>query len=562
MIFLPIVGRELRVAARRRATYAIRFFAVLAAVALGLWGVMVLAQSGVPPAAQGGRLFTVLATLAFAYCLLIGAVATADCVSEEKREDTLGLLFLTDLKGYDVVLGKLVANSLSGSYGLLAILPVLAIPLMLGGVTGREFWLLALVLLNTMFLSLSVGIFVSSISRDDRKAMFATGALLLALTAGPAWVFMLLDEIRYWGWSPEEFAIVLVLSPGFSFGFLRWPGLPLPLAAFWWSVILAHLLGWMFLLRACVIVPRVWQDRAPGWFFLSVRRCLNLGHDPGGKGRTTFRRRHLGWNPFFWLAVRNPLRLYYVWGFVVAMVLGWWMGYYKHGEIMLDGSALIPTFLVFHAFLKVWFASEASSRLCEDRNSGALELLLSTPLGVKGILRGQWLALRQQFLLPVLAVLALETGLLTRAGSIQWIGSNENLVPLCVAGMIMLIADLFTFGWVGMWFGLTARSHHRAILNASSWVLVLPWVLFEVVVHFWDPGANPAISRDELVLGQAVLWVVIGLVIDGVLAFGWARPRLRHRFREVALQRYPSKGLLAAGSRIFLRRSPKNVSRM
>jgi len=52
------------------------------------------------------------------------------------------------------------------------------------------------------------------------------------------------------------------------------------------------------------------------------------------------------------------------------------------------------------------------------------------------------------------------------------------------------------------------------------------------------------------------------LVIDGVLAFGWARPRLRHRFREVALQRYPSKGLLAAGSRIFLGRSPKNVSRM
>ena len=59
-------------------------------------------------------------------------------MSEEKREGTLGLLFLTDLKGYDVVAGKLVANSLNGFYALMAILPVVALALLMGGLTGMQ----------------------------------------------------------------------------------------------------------------------------------------------------------------------------------------------------------------------------------------------------------------------------------------------------------------------------------------------------------------------------------------------------------------------------------------
>ena len=55
-------------------------------------------------------LFWGLTGSAVFYCLLSGVWFTADCLSEEKREGTLGLLFLTDLKGYDVVFGKLVAT--------------------------------------------------------------------------------------------------------------------------------------------------------------------------------------------------------------------------------------------------------------------------------------------------------------------------------------------------------------------------------------------------------------------------------------------------------------------
>ena len=172
MTFLPIVGRELRVAARRRGTYWTRVVAALAAVSIGAWWLLVMARQ--PSNVIGEGLFQALSTLAFSYALLAGVLITSDCLSEEKRDGTLGLIFLTDLKGYDVVLGKLAATSINACYGMVAIFPVLAIPLLLGGVTPAEFWRVIFVCLNTLFLSLAAGMFASSISRLERKAMGAT----------------------------------------------------------------------------------------------------------------------------------------------------------------------------------------------------------------------------------------------------------------------------------------------------------------------------------------------------------------------------------------------------
>src|SRR5205085_12178556 len=137
-----------RVAARRAATYRIRLWAALAAMALVGWKCAGFAWQGASVGSQGRSLFYTLSGLAFLYCLVIGARVTSDCVSEEKREGTLGLLFLTDLKGLDVVFGKLAASSLNSLYGLLAVLPLLAMSLLLGGVTLAEFWRMVIVLLN------------------------------------------------------------------------------------------------------------------------------------------------------------------------------------------------------------------------------------------------------------------------------------------------------------------------------------------------------------------------------------------------------------------------------
>src|SRR5205807_7416749 len=111
----------------------------------------------------GSGLFSVLTWLSVATTLCAGLFFTSDCLSEEKREGTLGFLFLTDLRGYDVAGGKLLATSLRGFYGLLAVLPILAITLLMGGVTGAQFWKTSLALLNALFCSLAVGLFISAI---------------------------------------------------------------------------------------------------------------------------------------------------------------------------------------------------------------------------------------------------------------------------------------------------------------------------------------------------------------------------------------------------------------
>ena len=186
MTFLPIVERELRVAARKHATFWLRVVAALVALFIG-GGVMLLTltpMGGRMP--MGGPIFAILTWLSLAVALSAGLFFTSDCLSEEKRDGTLGFMFLTDLRGYDVVLGKLLATSLRCVFALLAIFPVLAIALVLGGVEAGQFWRTLLALGHALFFSLSVGLFVSALSRQSQKAL--AGTLLLLIQIGRAHV--------------------------------------------------------------------------------------------------------------------------------------------------------------------------------------------------------------------------------------------------------------------------------------------------------------------------------------------------------------------------------------
>src|SRR5580658_4826277 len=184
MRFLPIVERELREGSRRRGTYWLRVRVAFQALLIGVAGYFV--NFFQPTLKLGTVLFWGLSGVSLLFCLLAGRRSTADCISLEKREGTLGLLFLTDLKGYDVVLGKMAATSIAGFYALVGIFPVLAIPLLTGGITNGEFWRMVLVLVNTFFLSLAIGIFASAVSREYRTAMAMNFFLALLIMLVPS----------------------------------------------------------------------------------------------------------------------------------------------------------------------------------------------------------------------------------------------------------------------------------------------------------------------------------------------------------------------------------------
>jgi hypothetical protein len=221
----------------------------------------------------------------------------------------------------------------------------------------------------------------------------------------------------------------------------------------------------------------------------------------------------------------------------------WAWGIFKYHDDWLNEGIYIATALLVNSVLKSWLASEAGRQLAEDRRIGALELLLSAPLTVPEILRGQRLALQRQFLGPVVVVLCAESLMLTAGASSSVFGSDRTVwMWIWLAGMTMFVADLAALYWVGMWTGLSARNPKRAFSGAATRILILPWVGFALFLMF-VALAPPDLQR-ELEWGYFLgVWFALGLVAD--IGFGiWARQKLLTEFRIIATQRYQQRASL------------------
>ena len=191
----------------------------------------------------------------------------------------MGLLLLTDLElVFDIVTGKLLITGLNALLALMAVLPVVAVAWILGGVTGGEFWRTALALLNTLFVSLAVSLAVSACQRTQTAALAWSGGLLTVLTLGGALLFRL---AVFAGAFPG-------LRGGLAFGVSPWVGFRAATDAayrmapdrFWSSLILAHGAAWLSLLFAAWRTQGHWRqaDEAP-----ARRHPLQLLFGTGGK---------------------------------------------------------------------------------------------------------------------------------------------------------------------------------------------------------------------------------------------------------------------------------------
>ena len=472
MTLLPIVERELRVAARRKSTYRIRSWTAAAAM-LSLGSLIVFLGGLVKPASAGHTLFAILTDCTFALCLLAGVFLTADCLSVEKREGTLGLLFLTDLKGSDVVLGKFAANSLSSFYGLLAVFPVMAIPLLLGGVTGGEFWHMTLALGNALFVSLSAGIWISALYRGARRAMNATFGLLVFLVGGlPALakIAYLFEHSRGWSW----FAVI---SPATPFWDARETAYRADSKEFWCSLFASQLLGWLFVALASLALPHRWQERPK-----AAPAAENFSNWPRSSSvrpaqRSRAREEWLDINPVLWLIGSNRAVGAAAW----VVVLTW--GAMMAMEMLFaprSGEALLGNLLLAWPFafvLKSLFALETCRFFAEARRNGAMELLLATSLSDREIIHGQRLALKRTFMLPV----ALYFGFwLLPTVAAEKVSGSFALGFAFWGSLVVLAREAAGFlavYWFGTWLALTARKPRMAAPLTILFAAFLPSLL-------------------------------------------------------------------------------------
>ena len=123
----PLVEREMGVAARRWTTYwgrvTLLLFALAPVVVAYAAGKIGITGSGLMSSGLGAELLMVQAGLLFFWVVLAAIQLASDAISSEKREGTLGLLFLTSLTPFEIVTGKLAAASMRTWHGLLAVIP-------------------------------------------------------------------------------------------------------------------------------------------------------------------------------------------------------------------------------------------------------------------------------------------------------------------------------------------------------------------------------------------------------------------------------------------------------
>ncbi len=476
MSYLPIVERELGVTARRRGTFRLRWWTTLLA-AVVCW--VATATAGFSRSGGSGHeVFKLLTSFAFALSLASGIFLTADCISEEKRAGTLGFLFLTDLKSYDVVLGKFAGAALIGFYALFALVPVTALPLLQGGVTFGEFWRVALALVNAMFISLAAGVLVSTLAWDAQRAMFHTAALVLMLTGGFVAIAALLAVS---GKAAKWFPWVEALSPTAAFS--RAPDLVFKPGRYWSALGTSHLVGWFLLAASSSVLPRTWQASATepnlrGRFARwQTRRRLR-------RGRKRRANDLLEKNPVAWLAFNRSSIHTAPWILAVATLV--WVAVVlvvsPRDLLFLGGLRYATKLLGF--LLKVLFAIQVCQFLTEARKAGALDLLFSTPLTSDELVRGQVLALLRVFKLPVIVFLGAMVGAPVLAWlSVQsmgpgssWVEPVFQWVPWLVDSVRML-ADLSALCWVGMWLSFSLRRVNLAPALTILFVLVLPSML-------------------------------------------------------------------------------------
>jgi len=421
----PVIERELICEARNPANYWLRLIAAAALLFVG--GLYVLDEAASAQQWQGALLFQRMNLVILLTIFVLVPIMTADTIAREKREGTLGLLFLTPLKAREIVVGKCLIHGVRSLTLLVATVPMLALPVMMGGVSISQ-------LLSTIAYDLS--------------------ALCVALAAG------ICASVRQVEWFR---AVAAALLMSFGLSFLYWtcarsvfsiassPLIPFAGSAGW--LLLGGLILWRFLETSATWLARNWsreitRSPEPQWVAIFARSPICRAVFHWNKSRTLER------NPVAWLQERTWTGRLTKWGWLLtilaAIPVGGCLGSWRMDfTSWLNGLTLL---------LVTGIAFTATSTFRNERSTGALELLLVTPLTAGQILRGRLWGMVAHFL-PATMLLGffwfVPVWFASRVPAATWLNCWFS------------VSTLLTIPIVGFWFAL------RRMHFLTGWLLTI-----------------------------------------------------------------------------------------
>ncbi len=535
----PVIRRELLSASRRRETWRLRLVFGGGALAAALFGLLL---PHVPPTERGPVVLLCMAICGFAMSVFAGAYVTADAVCSEKREGTLGLLFLTPLNGWEIVLGKMFTHSLQVKYAVLGGFPLLFLPVLLGGVLWVEVTRILLALLLTLLLSLGCGVFWSTAAREARTAVLATAVSMLVLTLLP-WLWVMVQAMTAGG---IRLAGVPQLSPmttlvtAFESNYrMYWsagpkgPGAAAGASVYWGAI-------------ACSLGLTVILLGVAGWLLPWLWRRLEAGSPlPSRTSVDLHLRRSLpGWAPpldaapILWLAARQSADAHWInWVrraialvFAVSLVVAVTTRYWESGFIFAFCAAY-----VLHLITRLELALTSTRRLHEDWRTGALEVVLTTTVPTAKVVDAHHHSVAHIFRARLRLLLAMN-GLL-EAAVIMFhdrlrMGGGADLIfsVFFVGGAVVTVPEFVALRWLGLRESLRNSTQLKAAGRSFARLVMVPWPAF-ALVFLLATGTG----RSSIAAMLFSTWFVACLLYDHFLVRAcrhWLKAGLRHRASE------------------------------
>jgi ABC-type transport system involved in multi-copper enzyme maturation permease subunit len=473
MNIFPIIIRELRAEARHPANYAIRTFG--ATILTAFLAFFLLDQDNTQ---SGGNAFRALTLIIFCAIWMVVPLLTADCLSREKREGTLGLLFLTPLKPIEIVLGKGTIHAIRSLTLLMAGIPILAIPFVLGGITrANVFWSLLLNLASVL-MALAAGLLASSLCRQWTRAIILA-ELFSVLFLFVSFKVAVMSVFGFWGWRGNLFEVMGAAYQTFLYSsrFQSLQNLPAS------GVLTMEMIRLIFVLVSVVILfvalvvlfasrrmKNTWQENPPSARQLWMREIFCTPRFWVGYLRRSSQNK-MSRNPIGWLQQYSWSARLSKWGWcaVVISFVSWLLA--NDYRFVSQGCAWLKTAIL------ISMAFSAVGSFKREKQNGALELLLVTPLRenqiIFGRLRGIWGQFLAGFLILVFSALSVPLSL-----SSYYRESGEPNV-------ILWLCQFLAVPMVGLYFALRIRSLVMAWLLTCAVTLILPLLLGRLSVQMF-----------------------------------------------------------------------------